>query len=327
MTDPSTPYSLVARAPTRLDFGGGWTDVPPYSTREGGCVCNVAITLCAHVRLTRIDFDQATRIEGPATDQALVDAALQRMGVSGVRLELSSDFPVSAGLGGSSAAGVAILGALDRWNAGDSALNRTALAEMSRNLEVRDLGIAGGRQDHYAAAYGGALGLWFAENTTVRPIPLPPDLAQTLARRCVVAYTGESRISADTILGVMNAYESGSKAVTQALAHMKGLAELMILALQHGDIDTLGRLVANHWQWQRSLHPAIPTPLIDDLLARATYAGSLGGKALGASGGGCVLAIAPQGGEQRLRAAMSAQAQLLDFMIDTNGFSWEAIPA
>jgi len=97
----------------------------------------------------------------------------------------------------------------------------------------------------------------------------------------------------------------------------------MIVALEVGDVDELGRLVGEHWTWQRSLHPAIPTPLIDLILERAMSAGALGGKALGASGGGCVLAIAPAGGEHQVRDAMREHAQLLDFRVDTDGFSWE----
>ena len=104
---------------------------------------------------------------------------------------------------------------------------------------------------------------------------------------------------------------------------MKDLATSMIGALERGDIDELGGLVGEHWYWQRSLHAAIPTPQIDQLLSEAMAAGALGGKALGASGGGCVVAIAPEGGESRLRQAMRVHAQLLDFRIDTDGFFWE----
>ncbi|MEP7345097.1 MAG: hypothetical protein ABI877_07515 [Gemmatimonadaceae bacterium] len=319
----SSPRMLVARAPTRIDFGGGWTDVPPYSVREGGCVCNLAISLYATARLAASD-GAASVMTGQA-DFSLATAAMQRAGVSGVNAELVNDFPVAAGLGGSSAAGIALLGALDRWQFGDRPLDRGALAEASRELEVRDLGLAGGRQDHYAAAFGGALGLWFGEATTLRQIPLSPDVTQALARRCVIAYTGKSRISADTITGVMSAYESKQHGVADALGRMKELAEAMVVALEAGDIDGLGRLVGEHWSWQRSLHPAIPTALIDHLLARARAAGALGGKALGASGGGCVMAIAPEGEEHRVRDAMRGDAQLLDFRIDANGFSWEVM--
>jgi D-glycero-alpha-D-manno-heptose-7-phosphate kinase len=312
---------LVARAPTRIDFGGGWTDVPPYSLREGGCVCNVAISLYATARLAASEGQSETVARH--ADLPLATAALQRAGMTGIDAELVNDFPVAAGLGGSSAASIAMLGALDRWQSNETPLDRGALAEASRELEVRDLGIAGGRQDHYVAAFGGALGLWFGEATTLRRIRLSPDVTQSLARRCVVAYTGQSRMSADTVSGVMSAYERRERGVVESLGRMKNLATAMIDSLERGNIDDLGQLVGEHWSWQRSLHPAIPTPQIDSLLSTAMAAGALGGKALGASGGGCVLAIAPEGGEQRVRDAIRDYAQLLDYRLDTDGFSWE----
>jgi D-glycero-alpha-D-manno-heptose-7-phosphate kinase len=95
-------------------------------------------------------------------------------------------------------------------------------------------------------------------------------------------------------------------------------------ALGRGDVDALGALVGEHWRWQRSLHPAIPTDAIDAVLARAADAGAIGGKALGASGGGCVLVVAPEGGEDAVRAAVSGHGTLLEIAIDHEGVrAWE----
>ncbi|HEX6051267.1 MAG TPA: hypothetical protein VFZ21_18430, partial [Gemmatimonadaceae bacterium] len=188
---------LTARAPTRIDFGGGWTDVPPYSDEEGGFVCNLAIKRYATVRI-RATGDQGSGVDTRrAADSALAEAAVRRAGIDGISVEIASDFPIGAGLGGSSAAGVAVNGALAAWRG--HPLDRTALAERSRAIEVEDLGVPGGRQDHYAAAYGGALALAFGNGTRVRRLPLSPDLKAALERRCIVVYTGQSRISGDTI--------------------------------------------------------------------------------------------------------------------------------
>jgi D-glycero-alpha-D-manno-heptose-7-phosphate kinase len=119
---------------------------------------------------------------------------------------------------------------------------------------------------------------------------------------------------------VLDAYRAGEPRVTAALARMAALAEQMAAALEEGDLAALGALVGEHWAHQRSLHPAIPTPLIDSLLADAGRAGALGGKALGASGGGCVLAIAAPDDAERVREALGARAQLLPFTVDTRGF-------
>src|SRR4051812_44325302 len=212
------------RAPTRIDFGGGWTDVPPYSEREGGFVCNLAITRYATVLVApAARSDDFTLSADRARDQPLVEAAVRRAAVSGADVALYNDFPVGAGLGGSSAAGVALAAALAQW-AGEAATPST-IAERSRATEVEELGIAGGRQDHYASAFGGALGLRFTgSETAVTRIDLTPDARAEIERRCLVVYSGESRISGETITAVRTAYERGDRKVVFALRRMKDLA-------------------------------------------------------------------------------------------------------
>jgi D-glycero-alpha-D-manno-heptose-7-phosphate kinase len=234
-----------------------------------------------------------------------------------VHVHIQAEYPVGAGLGGSSAAGVAVLGALAAWRGED--ITAEWLAEESRRLEVEDLHIAGGRQDHYAAAMGGALGLWFGGGVRTRRLTLGDDVIDALNRRCVVAYTGQSRISSNTITAVMDAYRAREPRVLGALDRLRDLAGLMVTSLEAGDIDALGRLVGEHWIHQRSLDPAIPTPLIDTILADAARAGALGGKALGASGGGCVLAIAADGREEVVARAMAAHAQPVPVRIARHG--------
>ena len=317
--------ALVARAPARLDFGGGWTDVPPYSEERGGCVCNVAIELhaVATVRAIHVTGDAAPSADTP--DNALALAATRRASMSNLHVSVKADYPLGAGLGGSSAAGVAVLGGLAAWR-GES-IDAGALAEESRRLEVEDLGIAGGRQDHYAAAMGGALGLWFGEGVTARRIPLTASTISALNSRCIVAYTGQSRISSDTITAVLDAYRNRNRGVVEALDRMRDLANQMVTALEASDIDTLGSLVGEHWTYQRSLHPGIPTRTIDAALADAREAGARGGKALGASGGGCVMAIAAEGREADVRAAMARHATLLAVRIAEQGFHVAQYPA
>jgi len=312
--------SVVARAPTRLDFGGGWTDVPPYSEEEGGFVCNIAIARYATVRLRPGQGGESSVDTRRAADSALAEAAVRRAAVSGITIEIASDFPLGAGLGGSSAAGVAVNGALAAWRGGP--IDRAALAEQSRAIEVQDLGVPGGRQDHYAAAYGGALALTFGDDTRVRRLSLSRECKESLERRSVVVYTGESRISGDTITAVLDAYRGRNRRVVHALARMKALARAMSDELCASDSDELGDLVWEHWQHQRSLHPSIPTPLIDSILERARDVGARGGKALGASGGGCVLIIANDDSVDRVKKAVSELApHILPVAIDEAGLT------
>lgn len=314
---PTARRSLTARAPTRIDFGGGWTDVPPYPADLGGFVCNVAID-----RYARVTLRDGTA-GGDGGRLPLVRAALERSGLPSLAVELQCDFPTGAGLGGSSAALVALTGALAAWKRDH--LSRDALAMRSRATEVEDLGIAGGWQDHYAAAFGGALALHHdAHGTRVERIPLGAPLARELARRCLVVYTGESRISARAIELVLQGYARREPVVTSSLAAMKDVAQKMAAVLRAGGadaIDELGRLLRTHWEHQRRLHAEITTPRIDLLSTRAYSAGALGVKALGASGGGCLAIIAPTDGVERVREALGGDAEILRWAVDDEGFT------
>jgi D-glycero-alpha-D-manno-heptose-7-phosphate kinase len=212
---------------------------------------------------------------------------------------------------------------------GAPAAARDALAEWSRAVEVEDAGIAGGRQDHYAAAHGGALRLDFGAAAggpggagapcRATPVPLGTAARAALERRGVVVYTGESRLSGETIAAVLDAYRAREPRVSGALARMRALAAEMAAALASGDVDALGVLVGEHWVHQRALHPAIPTPRIDAIVAAGARAGALGAKALGASGGGCVLLLAADGAEGAVRAAVAPLGELLEWRVDGAG--------
>lgn len=312
------PDSIVTRAPTRIDFGGGWTDVPPYSDEMGGYVCNVAINRYATVTVTRdAETDLSAAAAEPA-DRSIAMAAARRFRMPDAHIEIRSDFPIGAGLGGSSAVGVATVAALAA--ARGEKMTPTAIAELSRDIEISDLGIAGGRQDHYAAAYGGALGLRFSRHRVdVRSIALSQRARAEIERRCIVIYSGQSRISGDTINAVIDAYRRREPNVVSALQRMKEMAEDMCDAVAAGDLDALGRLVSEQWKHQRSLHPAITTPAIDEIIERARAAGSIGEKALGASGGGCVVVIAGRDGVKQVRDAIDSLGEIISFAIDETG--------
>ena len=305
----SPTTEVVARAPARIDLGGGWTDVPPYCEREGGFVCNIAISLHA----------TATLRAGDGTTDPLAVAAMRRAGISGARITIDSGFPTSAGLGGSSAASAAILGALSR--ATGRPLERVDIAEEGRRIEVEELGVAGGRQDHYAATHGGALGLSFSNTVAVARIPLTPKTRQELPRRGILVYTGESRISGETITAVLGAYESGAPSVVSSLRRMREIAIEMAASLAKGDLDAIGDALEEHWTHQRALHPSIPTARIDEIISTARGEGALGAKAMGASGGGCVLVMARSDNADRVRRAVARLGKVLDYGVDETGLT------
>jgi len=309
--------TIVTRAPTRIDFGGGWTDVPPYCDEMGGFVCNLAISRYATVSVARGER-RDMRNDSNAADLAIANAATRRFDMHDVTVSVRSDFPIGAGLGGSSAAGVATVAALAA--ACGETMTPTAIAELSREIEIGDLGIPGGRQDHYAAAYGGALGLRFSANhVEVRPIALTAQMRAEIEERCIIVYTGQSRISGETINAVLGAYRQGVPRVLNALQHMRANAEQIAMALGAGDLDRIASLVSEQWTHQRSLHAAIPTPLIDEIISKARGAGAIGAKALGASGGGCVLLIAGEGRGDDVRAVVASLGEVLPFTVAMRG--------
>jgi D-glycero-alpha-D-manno-heptose-7-phosphate kinase len=307
-----TPTSFVASAPARVDLAGGWTDVAPYTTEVGGAVCNIAIELRAVATVRPAPGANAS----PPSD-ALVRAAWQRANAPPVTVELESEIPHSSGLGGSSAAGVALAAALAAWCGVEH--DADALAELSRSTETDTLGLAGGCQDHYAAAFGGALLLRCNAQTTAERVPLSDATIAAFESQAMIAFTGESRMSSRTITAVLDAYRAGETVTCDALRTMASLAPQMAAALLNGDIDQLGSLLRQQWIAQRALHPTITTPLIDRIVSDVSEAGAFGTKALGASGGGCVLVIAPADRVTAVRSALAAHAELLPLRVARHG--------
>jgi D-glycero-alpha-D-manno-heptose-7-phosphate kinase len=193
------------------------------------------------------------------------------------------------------------------------------LAELSRSTETETMGLAGGCQDHYAAAFGGALLLRCGSTTTVDQIALSDVTIAEIESRATIAFTGESRMSSRTITAVLDAYRKSEPDTCESLARMTQLAHHMADALAAGDIDRLGSLLADQWTAQRALHPTITTPLIDRIVADVSTAGALGTKALGASGGGCVLVIARRDRVDAVRQTLARHAQLLPLRIARQG--------
>jgi D-glycero-alpha-D-manno-heptose-7-phosphate kinase len=299
--------SYRAAAPVRLDFAGGWTDVPPWSAREGGVVVAAAVALYAHAevvpggtdyRLTAEDLGESLIL--PNADALagteslpLLRAALRLLPVGPCALTTRSDAPAGSGLGSSGAVDVALVAALAA--ARSEARNAGAIAELAFRLERVEAGIAGGRQDQLTAAFGGFLRMKFGDpKVEVAPLALDPELARELERRMLLVYTGASRFSGDTIGRVMGAYERGDRTVTAALHGLREAAERMAEALPAGDFARIGALLDANWGHQQALDPAMCTPPMARLGEAMRQAGALGGKAAGSGAGGCMFFLGPE---------------------------------
>jgi len=319
------PTEFHAAAPMRLDFAGGWTDVPPFSAREGGVVVNGAIGLRAHVELklggTRLRLVAEELGETLECANAgglvrggklpLLTAALRMFPVlGGFTLTTRSDAPSGSGLGSSGALGVALVGALTR--ARQESLDGRDFAEQAWHVETNEAGLPGGKQDQYGAALGGFHRFSFRDpDVGVEPVTLDPAFAAALARQILVCYTNKSRVSGDTISRVMGAYESGDAKVTAALRGLKDVGDAMAEALRAADLARVGSLLSENWKHQQALDPGMRTPEMARLEQAAADAGMLGGKAAGAGAGGSMFFIMKGAARDAAAALTAAGATVL----------------
>jgi D-glycero-alpha-D-manno-heptose-7-phosphate kinase len=299
-------HRFRAAAPVRLDLAGGWTDVPPYSAREGGVVVAAAIALYARAEVRRdregirlIAEDLGTQLEvaderalaasGPL---ALLQAGLRLLPVGPCTVTTRSEAPPGSGLGSSGALDVALVAALSAARGERPDPHQTA--RLACRLEGVEAGIPGGRQDQFTAAFGGMLRLDFRDpEAKVTRLALDRAFLSELERRLLLVYTGASRFSGATIGRVMRAYERGERGVTAALHGLREVAGRMAEALSHGDISAVGALLDANWRYQQELDPAMCSPRMAELGTRMRDAGVLGGKAAGSGAGGAMFFLGP----------------------------------
>ena len=318
-----------AAAPVRLDFAGGWTDVAPFATREGGAVVAAAISLRVHVNVLPggdsihlIADDLEARLElGPrgakhgAMRLPLLEHGVRLLPVGNATVVTRSDAPRGSGLGTSGSLGVAIVAAL--LHARGESAGPLELAERAWRLEAVEAGHPGGKQDQYMAALGGFQSLAF-EGDEVRADPIAVDtgFAELLRAGIVLCYTGVSRVSGETISRVMQAYEQGDPGVTGALAGLRECAVRMREAIMAADAAQVGRVLDDNWRHQQGLDGGMCTPLMARLEAAARSAGAIGAKAAGAGAGGSMFFLAP-GRARAVAAALRAEGGTVI------PFSWE----
>ena len=308
----------------RLDFAGGWTDVPPFSAREGGVVVNAAIGLRAHVelqlggallRLVSAELGETLECANAGGlvpgKLALLTAALRMFPVlGGFTLTTRCDAPPGSGLGSSGALGVALVGALTR--ARQDSMSQQDVADQAWQVETIEAQLPGGKQDQYAAALGGFHRLTFRDpDVGIEPLTLDPAFAAALERQTLICYTNKSRVSGDTISRVMGAYERGDSKVTGALRGLKETGNAMADALRAADLARVGALLTENWKQQQALDPGMRTAEMAQLEHAAQKAGALGGKAAGAGAGGCMFFVMRGDARQAATAVAGDGAKVL----------------
>jgi D-glycero-alpha-D-manno-heptose-7-phosphate kinase len=329
-----TPIDSVA--PLRISFVGGGTDFPHWFDEHGGAVLSATIDHRVRVRVVPRDDRQVSvrshdlghlveyhLDEGPDYDGVmdLPKAAIARIGVdTGVDVEIHSDAPPGSGLGGSSALVTAVVGALAML--ADRDLTVAQVADLSYRIEREDLGISGGWQDQYAAAFGGFNLLEFSRSgVRVRPIRLGRDAIAELNRNLVLCYTGAVRRNVGLIERQIEMHREGREDTILGMKRLQEMAFAMRHAIKAGDVATIGPLLTDAFQAKKQMNPFITddTP-IDRMLRGAVEAGATGGKICGAGGGGYLLIAAAPATHANVRRALTALGgQLAPFAFSQTG--------
>jgi D-glycero-alpha-D-manno-heptose-7-phosphate kinase len=327
--------NVRSRAPVRIDFAGGWSDVPIFAEQEGGRVVNAAISLYAHVdcrlggkriRLVARDLETTVIIPDPTAifyngELDLHKAALNMLPVSGgVEVTTRSDVPAGSGLGGSGSLDVALLAALATARE-DLTYDAEDFAEMGFLLETSELKLLGGRQDQYGAAFGGFNEFVFGDGPVERiPIEMDTEASDELRAHLTIVYTGESHFSSDTHDAVWTAYREGDESMVGALRGMREAALVAAEALRKSDWRGLAEAVDENWSCQLQLASEISTDRIKAIETRVRTAGAWGLKATGAGAGGCMLIVAPPECQADIHQTVSAAGgDVLNWGFDFEG--------
>lgn len=327
---------IHAKAPLRVSFAGGGTDVPPFPEREGGLVMSATINRYAYgalaprddsqIGLESVDFGMS--LNYGVDDELVFDgrldlakAAIRRLGRGGYDLFLHSNAPPGSGLGSSSAVMVALIGLLKEFHG--QPLTDYEVAQLAFDLERKDLGIQGGLQDQYAATFGGFNLIEFeADRVIVNPLRMSADVVHELEHNMLLCYTGKTRSSDHIIEHQTSRWTGGDEQALAGLRTSKELAVAMKNALLQRRLNDFGELLGTAWTEKKRLSSKISNDFIDTAYEEAIKQGALGGKVTGAGGGGYMLFYCPFQRKHRVAKALTKMGgQLTEFEFTSNGLT------
>jgi D-glycero-alpha-D-manno-heptose-7-phosphate kinase len=335
--------TIRAKAPLRISFAGGGTDVPPFPEREGGCVLNATINNFAwgslrpredgHIGIESVDLNTSlsytVESEMPFDGQLdLVKAAILRLGARnshGFDIFLHTDAPPGSGLGSSSALMVGLVGLVKEFK--NFAFTDYDVAHLAYEIERKDLGIQGGFQDQYAASFGGFNFIeFYGERIIVNPLRIGREIINELEHNLLLCYTGSTRRSDRIIEDQKRRYEGNEDQTVHALRLQKQLAVDMKNALLQHRLQDLGDLLHCSWESKKKLSPKISCARIDEMYAEARKEGALGGKMTGAGGGGYMLFYCPFEKKHRIAGVLrKLGASPTEFAFEHRGLqTWRA---
>lgn len=318
---------IVSRTPMRMSFVGGGSDLPSFYRRFGGAVVSTAIDKYMYITVNR-KFDSGVRASYSKTEEVehchelqhpLIRSVLELLGIDGgVELASMADIPArGTGLGSSSSFTVGLLHALHAFQ--HRYVSAEDLARESCHIEIDVCGEPIGKQDQYAAAYGGLNYIRFHPDDTVSvdPIVCHPDTVRRLEERIVVFFTGRSR-SASALLAEQSQRTASEERIQDTLKKMVGLAADLKIELEKNNLDAFGEILHENWVLKKSLVEAISDAEIEGWYDAARNAGASGGKLLGAGRGGFLMFFAAPERHDEIRRVLPG-LRPMKFCLDSNG--------
>ena len=322
---------IRGKAPLRVSFSGGGSDVSPYCDEYGGSVLSTTIGMYAvgslsvrkdnQVNIFSVDYDELVHYElgneiNEGDKLSFLRSVIKRLNPPrGINLYLHSDAPPGTGLGSSGAISALIVGLIN--HAFNLMLTKYEMARIAYEVEHDDLGRAVGRQDHYAAVFGGMNFMEFTRaDTIVFPLRVEPWILEELGYHLQMFYTRKKRDSNDIVASQVKFYQEKRQSTIAALSEMKDLTRRMTACLLQGKLKDFGHHLHEAWSQKQRMNPGTVNPYLSELYEEARRNGAVGGKLLGAGGGGFFVFFTPftkKGKVAEALGRLGAQATPLAF--------------
>lgn len=334
---------LITRAPVRINLGGGGTDLPAYYERHGGLAVSATISYYVYTILTPggsdgvqiISADPRALCQQSACDDLLWNDDLRLPKAityhfnlcEGLSVFLASQVPPGTGLGSSGSVAVSMIKALAFWCGLD--LGPRQVAELACYIEIEKMAMPVGKQDQYAAAFGGLNCIKFSrEGVAVEPLRVSSETHDALERRLMLFFTGGSRQSSTILRLQKQASQQGDRDMVCRLEAIKELGVEIRAVLEKEDLDAFGKLLDRSWMEKRQLIDGITNPFLDQCYQTAQEHGALGGTVTGAGGGGFLLLYCPEDRQQAVVDALTTLGlQRWPFALDDGGVQvMETVP-
>ena len=319
---------VYSQAPTRLSLFGGGTDLPTYANKYGGICLNIAINVYQNMLLSmnsgkvRKEFSLSNLGVPDGADISFYMTICKDLGFSfdGVILDCEFDGIIHAGMGSSASAAVALIGAINRIKG--LGLTRGEIAEKAWDIEVNKLNMYGGRQDQYAATFGGVNVMEF-EKDKVTLTPLSPQFIKPLLPSIVLFYTGENRSSPK----IQEGFKELTNEQVESLDYLKRMVVEVSRLITEGDIKGVGLLLDQCWEAKKKSNKGVSNETIDKTYREAKKNGAWGGKVMGAGGGGFMFfMVDPLIRDKFIKRMEKEGLQWWDFDICYNGLQTRILP-